>query len=366
MQKNCLRSIMLSLALVVPLASFAKTVNLQNRFVNLGFSPKSGAANIVLDAIHNSKINISLAAFVITSDDIFNALVEAHNRGVDIRVVVDAKSAHINGSEVQALIDADIPVKLNNEFRIMHNKYIIIDNKSVQTGSFNYSSSADKKNAENVLFLENQPEIAKIYSENFEKLYANSKKISNNFENENSNFNEFSFSDRYLNKMELSELAKIKLKKDVADVAFSNACNYIPASPSAKNLILQVIKNAQKNIYMAAYDFSDPDIINALKDRQNNGVELNIVLDYKANQNNTVVQDLENLGAKVNLNKKFSIMHNKYIIIDNKTLEMGSFNYTTSAEMEQCNNIIVFYNQESLINNYMTDWNMLYDTSIKN
>lgn len=370
---NRLSGFIVTLALYVPFVSNAKTVNILNHTAELGFSPNAGAGNLIVNVIQEAQTSIDIAAFVMTSEDIFSALIDAHNREVKIRIVVDAKSANTMGSDVQALIDQNIPVKLNNQFRIMHNKYIIIDGTSVQTGSFNYSASADKRNAENAIFLNEQPNIAKLYTDNFEKLFTDSKTIHSikdlqielGVTSESLN-KEADFPVDKTIKKDNTYFQSIQINSGIVDVAFSNACNYISSSPSAKHLILQVIQNAKDNIYMAAYDFSDSDIIGALEESQRKGVNLNIVLDYKANSKNNAIDNLKTLGANVYLNKKFSIMHNKYIISDNNTLEMGSFNYTTSAENEQCNNILVFYNQDTLINSYMDDWNMLYQTSMKN
>ena len=372
MRINRFSGFFVSLALFVPFISNAKTVNLVTQTADLGFSPNAGAGNLIVNAINEAQSSINVAALLITSENIFNALIDAHNRGVNVRIVVDANSANTSGSDVQALLDQNIPVKLNSEFRIMHNKYIVIDGKSVQTGSFNYSSNADKKNAENAIFLNGQSDIAKLYTDNFERLFADSNSINNlNEMNVNRGFlsehlaRESDFSIEEMLKKSGTSFSTVQINNGTVDVAFSDACNYIPSSPSAKNLVLQLIQSAKNNIYMAAYGFSDPDIISALKDRQNNGVNINIVLDYKSNSKNSSVDDLRSLGANVYLNKKFSIMHNKYIIVDNNSLELGSFNYTTSAEKEQCNNILVFYNQDALVTNYMNDWNMLYQTSIK-
>jgi phosphatidylserine/phosphatidylglycerophosphate/cardiolipin synthase-like enzyme len=372
MRINRLSGFIVSLALFVPFISNAKTVNLANQTADLGFSPNAGAGNLVVNAISEAQTSIDVAALLITSEGIYTALVDAHNRGVNVRIVVDANSANTPGSDVQALIDQNIPVKLNSEFRIMHNKYIVIDGNSVQTGSFNYSSNADKKNAENAIFLNEQPDIAKLYSDNFERLFADSNSINNINELQTKAgflseylLRESEFSIEEMLKKSSTNFSTFRLKDGVVDVAFSDACNYIPSSPSAKNLVLQVIRNAKNNIYMAAYGFSDPDIISALKDSQKSGVNINIVLDYKSNNRNSSVDDLRSLGSNIYLNKKFSIMHNKYIVADSNTLELGSFNYTTSAETQQCNNILVFYNQTTLINNYLNDWNMLYQTSMK-
>ncbi len=52
----------------------------------------------------------------------------------------------------------------------MHHKVIIIDNSIVVTGSLNFSSSADEDNEENVVILDN-PEIAALYLQEFDKLW---------------------------------------------------------------------------------------------------------------------------------------------------------------------------------------------------
>ncbi|APJ03588.1 phospholipase D-like domain-containing protein [Silvanigrella aquatica] len=364
--------ILLSIAFSFPLLSEAKTVNLLQQEAHLGFSPNAGALQLIVDAIQGAQKSIDMATLLITSDSIYNALIDSHNRGVKIRIVVDSKSANTSGSDVQRLIDNNIAVKLNSEFRIMHNKYFIIDGQSVETGSFNYSENADKRNAENAIFLYNQPNIAKLYSEIFERLFADSNKLNNVYDyneypNEISNYDHFSIENtyEYSAKSKNMETKIFEIEKGKVDVAFSKACNYINDSQSAKDLVLNVIKNSKNSIYMAAYNFSDPDIIAFLKIAQKNGVQLNIVLDYKANYSNSAVDNLKELGANIYLNKKFNIMHNKYIISDNDTVEFGSFNYTSSANEDQCNNVLVFYKQNDLTKYYMEDWNMLYQTSKK-
>ncbi|AKZ66177.1 phospholipase D-like domain-containing protein [Candidatus Palibaumannia cicadellinicola] len=53
----------------------------------------------------------------------------------------------------------------------MHNKFMIIDNNIIQTGSFNYTKNAEKYNAENIIIIYNRPDIANIYTQEFNKLW---------------------------------------------------------------------------------------------------------------------------------------------------------------------------------------------------
>ncbi|MGU3625114.1 phospholipase D-like domain-containing protein [Raoultella ornithinolytica] len=53
----------------------------------------------------------------------------------------------------------------------MHNKFMVIDGKNVQTGSFNYTASAVSRNAENVLLIEDAPQLAEAYQREFKRLW---------------------------------------------------------------------------------------------------------------------------------------------------------------------------------------------------
>ena len=53
----------------------------------------------------------------------------------------------------------------------MHNKFLVIDGVHVQTGSFNYTTSAQERNAENVVVLWNQPAISAAYGREWQRLW---------------------------------------------------------------------------------------------------------------------------------------------------------------------------------------------------
>ncbi|CFQ21966.1 putative phospholipase D [Yersinia enterocolitica] len=85
------------------------------------------------------------------------ALIAAKNRGVKVRVVADMKANQDKYTVVNFLANQEVAVKLNHRYAIMHNKYMVVDGHNVQTGSFNYTSSAAKRNAENVILFKNAP-----------------------------------------------------------------------------------------------------------------------------------------------------------------------------------------------------------------
>lgn len=119
-----------------------------------------------------------LPAYSLTSKPILEALITAHRRGVLMHVIADKKSnIHNKYSIIKPLSIAGIAVRLNGKYSIFHHKFMVIDDHSVETGSFNYSSSAENRNAENLIYLINTPEIAKIYTEEWVLLWNEAEEL---------------------------------------------------------------------------------------------------------------------------------------------------------------------------------------------
>lgn len=133
--------------------------------IETGFSPDGDAERLVLKIINSSTHSLRLAAYSFTSPKIVQALVQAKRRGVDVRVVADDSNpkSKSGSAALNLLAGADIRARLNAEYAIHHDKYIIADDRHVQTGSFNYSQAAAKSNSENVIVIWNNPELAQSY-----------------------------------------------------------------------------------------------------------------------------------------------------------------------------------------------------------
>ncbi len=145
--------------------------------VVVGFSPAGqaiSAEKVVLDAIRESKKSIHLAAYSFTSKPIAQALVEAHKRGVEVRAVLDKSNAPRKKqrySGAQFLANMGVPTRINSRYAIMHNKFMVIDGRAVQTGSFNYTNAAAHNNAENVVYLRDVLGIAERYEHEWQRLW---------------------------------------------------------------------------------------------------------------------------------------------------------------------------------------------------
>lgn len=131
------------------------------------FSPQDKTITYgILPLINSAQHYIYIPAFIITEKRVVTALIEAKNRGVDIKIIVDALNASNKYSKHNELRNAGIPVKAENYAGKMHSKTMIIDDEYLVIGSMNFSKNGELKNDENTIILKN-PKAAKFYRDFF-------------------------------------------------------------------------------------------------------------------------------------------------------------------------------------------------------
>jgi phosphatidylserine/phosphatidylglycerophosphate/cardiolipin synthase-like enzyme len=137
------------------------------------FSPQQGATKLITRAIGQAHKTIRVAAYLLTSHPIANALIRAGHNGVDVKIVLDKKqSEEAMGSLDHYLADNGIAVRKNGKFANMHNKFMVIDDDMLEVGSFNYTRTAEEENAENVLVIRGAPDMVKDYARQWEILWG--------------------------------------------------------------------------------------------------------------------------------------------------------------------------------------------------
>lgn len=133
--------------------------------IQVGFSPEGSARQLVLETIAGAKERIQILAYAFQAPDIMQALVDAKQRGVQVQVVVDKKRNQNKPSKkaMEFVMGHGVELRTNDHFHIHHDKTIIVDGHTVETGSFNFAPSAETLNSENVVVIRNAPEIARQY-----------------------------------------------------------------------------------------------------------------------------------------------------------------------------------------------------------
>jgi len=131
------------------------------------FTPGENCTGEIVNLINQAKESIYMQGYSFTSNAIAKALLRATKRGVKVWVILD-KSQFTGDyySSSRLLLKNKIPVWNDNTVNIAHNKVLIIDESIVQTGSFNYTVSAQRYNAENILII-NEKMLAKQYLNNW-------------------------------------------------------------------------------------------------------------------------------------------------------------------------------------------------------
>jgi phosphatidylserine/phosphatidylglycerophosphate/cardiolipin synthase-like enzyme len=134
----------------------------------LYFSPKGGCTDAIVRELRAARQSVRVMAYSFTSPPIATALVDCHRRGVKVEIIVDQGQRGEKYTEADFVANAGIPTYMDGRHAIHHNKVIVIDELTVITGSFNFSSSAELRNAENLLVLRD-PEMAKRYLEEWQR-----------------------------------------------------------------------------------------------------------------------------------------------------------------------------------------------------
>ncbi len=130
------------------------------------FTPPTGAAHGLVKHLDGAKKVIRVMAYGFTSLEISQALVRAKQRGVVVELIQDDRTASNNSDAIAPLLEVGIAVRNDAEHAIQHNKVMLIDEDVVVTGSYNFTNSADKRNAENFMVLKSAY-AAKRYADNW-------------------------------------------------------------------------------------------------------------------------------------------------------------------------------------------------------
>ena len=136
------------------------------------FTPQDNCTQLIIQLINSAKTQIRAQIYSFTSKPIAKALVRAEKRGVDVQVIYDQTNGNSRHYSLEPyLVKNHIPAYLDTVPGIAHNKVLIIDSQIIETGSFNYTQSAQENNAENVLII-HSPQLAQQYLTNWQSRKA--------------------------------------------------------------------------------------------------------------------------------------------------------------------------------------------------
>jgi phosphatidylserine/phosphatidylglycerophosphate/cardiolipin synthase-like enzyme len=131
------------------------------------FSPKGGCTEAIVAELKHARREVFVQAYSFTCPEIAKALIEAKQRGAEVVILLDRANEKETYSELKMLEDNGVIPMIDANHAIAHNKIMIIDRRTVITGSFNFTRQAEHENAENLLILHHQPGLVDAYRNNF-------------------------------------------------------------------------------------------------------------------------------------------------------------------------------------------------------
>ena len=132
------------------------------------FSPKGGCTDAILREINAARHEVLVQAYSFSSKPIAEALIAAKKKGVRVELLLDHSNEQEEYSDLHLFIEAGLNPLVDAKHPIAHNKVMIVDKRTIITGSFNFTQQAEQHNAENLVVLKGHPELVGAYLAAFE------------------------------------------------------------------------------------------------------------------------------------------------------------------------------------------------------
>lgn len=130
-------------------------------------SPKGGCTEAVVREVRGARREVLVQAYSFTSKPISDALIAAKTRGVHIEILLDKSNEHETYTELSHLMEKGLIPRIDAQHAIAHNKIMLIDRRTIITGSFNFTNQAEHENAENLLIIKGHRDLVQSYCNSF-------------------------------------------------------------------------------------------------------------------------------------------------------------------------------------------------------
>jgi cardiolipin hydrolase len=136
------------------------------------FFPNENNVDVLCDYIKTAEHKLKLCVFTITNNVIVKAILDRHYAGVEVLIISDDECAKARGSDIEFMASKGVAIRTDSDERAhMHNKFVIVDNNLLLTGSFNWTVQGATSNQENILVTD-QPFYIHEYKEEFKRIWA--------------------------------------------------------------------------------------------------------------------------------------------------------------------------------------------------
>ena len=293
----------------------------------------------LLGFINAAQVSIHIASFEFNLPRVADALIAAKARGVDVRWVTDNENgldidANPNRGQFARLMAGGVEVKDDaGRSALMHNKFWIFDRQILWTGSTNITVNGIYKQNNNVILIRS-PEIAAIYEREWEELWTG----------------------------QLGRRAPSTMNSQWAILDGTPIQVIFSPEDGAVSYLVAMLNDAQVSIRFLAFSFTDYPMAQAMVTRAQNGVDVQGVFEtFGSNSPRSELKTLWCAGLPVRQDGNDSFLHDKVIIIDNSIVVTGSLNFSSSADEDNEENVIIIDNPgiaALYLQEYQKNWDM--------
>ncbi len=297
-------------------------------------SYRGGIDETLATAIDQARLSVDVAIYDLNLWSIREALINAHRRGVSVRLVTE--SDNMDELEVQELKEAGIEVLGDRREGLMHHKFVIIDRAEVWTGSMNFTTGGSYRDNNNLIRLQSS-KLAQDYGLEFEQMF-----VDDHFGS---------------HKDPITPDPAITLNGSLVEAYFS-------PQDGTLDHILEAVHAAQESIDFMAYSFTSDRLAEALIERAAAGITVRGVFDKDQYHSNTGTEfdRLVNAGIDARLDGNPRLMHHKVIIIDGQIVITGSYNFSNNAEENNDENTLIIHDQ-AIAALYLAEFQQIYNLS---
>jgi phosphatidylserine/phosphatidylglycerophosphate/cardiolipin synthase-like enzyme len=277
---------------------------------------------------------VDVAAYSITLNSVRNALLNAHDRGVTIRIVME--SDNMDTSDVQRLLEAGVPIVGDERQGLMHDKFMVIDRSEVWLGSMNFTDSG-------------------TYDDNNNMIRVLSTKVAENYSVE---FNEM-FEDNKFGEDVVAQTPNPTVTLDGTRVD-----TFFSPDDHVLNSLYAVLSGANESIYFLAFSFTSNELGEIVRTKAEAGLEIKGVMDEEqvASNTGTEFDPFRQAGLDVLIDGNEGQMHHKVFIVDEKIVVLGSYNFSRAAEERNDENILIIYN-EKIAEFFVQEFQRVYENA---
>lgn len=346
--------------------------------IKVHFSPFDGVKDLITSELTKANESLEIAIYSFYDNDLWETVKKLSLDGVKVKLILEKKAFYPSLKNCERCIDLeDAGVDIRYVTPTLHHKFAIIDgnsaeNKTLLTGSGNWSKSSYLYYDEDFLIIKNADKYIVPFQKEFNLLWENSKEwgISQDFETfkpgNSSNSAAFFTSANF--ETYQSRSGEPGFRKKVKD----------PQKGAVGSILVRAIDNAKSEIKIATAHFRRFDIFNALKRAHKRGVKVEMILDaqefsykYKCPPKypTHLEECLNKLGSDFDVRykmyshhfdfKRADQMHSKYMIVDGKKVYTGSFNWSSTAELKNFENLL--YLNEAQAGSYLENFSTIFN-----